>query len=290
MCVFFLRGIFSIALCIACIRPSGSGGPLVKLAALPKALKECSGLIRIDPEHYVGLNDSGDDAVLYRFTRGREAERIQVLGASNMDWEELCADSSFLFIADTGNNGNTRDELSIYRVPRTGLDTAQRLTAERIRFTYPGRMSRLPSNRHNYDCEAVIALGEYLFLFSKNRLDQSSDVYRIPAQPGTYQATWIGRIDSRGLITGADWRPAPQGRLALVLIGYQEITKNQYEPFVLYSPSMDIHQPGDWDFLRFDCALSLQTETILFDGDTHVQVTNESEHGDPGFLWSFSLE
>ena len=278
------------ALVTACMATAPDEQPLVKVASLPPVLDECSGLVRLRDDLFIGLNDSGDEAKLYRFVEGRaEADEVTIRTADNRDWEEMAVDSQFVYIADTGNNGNDRDDLCIYRIPRTGLDTAASARAERIGMRYPGRDDLRPSNRHNYDCEAIIAYGDFLYLFSKNRGDLRSDLYRIPAVPGDYEATWLGRIDVGGLITGADWRPAKNGHIELVLVGYSVLSKKKYKPFLMYADSVDLSRYSATTFKRYTYDELLQTETVMFSGPNEVLLTNEGEHGDEGFLYSFRL-
>jgi hypothetical protein len=265
--------------------------PLVKVASLPSVLDECSGLVRLQDDLFIGLNDSGDEARLYRFAEGRtDAEEVRILNADNRDWEEMAADSQFVYIADTGNNGNDRNDLCIYRVPRAGLEAADSARAERIDMRYPGRDDLRPSNRHNYDCEAIIAYGDYLYLFSKNRGDLRSDLYRVPARPGDHEATWLGRIEVGGLITGADWRPAKNGLVEIVLVGYSVLSKKKYKPFLMYADAVDLSRYSSTAFRRYAYDELLQTETVMFNGPDEVLLTNEGEHGDEGFLYSFRLD
>jgi len=275
----------------ACLPIQPGQAPLVRLASLPDALDECSGLIQLPDGRYIGLNDSGDQAVLYRFESGQsKADRIVVSGATNRDWEELATDSTYLYISDTGNNGNTRDDLCVYRVPLAGLEQLDTVLADRIGFAYPGRTSYQHSNRHNYDCEAIIARQGQLYFFSKNRGNGKSDVYRIPASPGQYTGEKIGQIDAGGLVTGADWRPGPEGRIELVLVGYNALSKKLYKPFLLYASSLDLADVDQGAFKRYDLGEFLQTETVVFSGPREVTLTNEGEHGDPAYLYRLDLD
>lgn len=275
----------------ACLPIQPGTAPLVRLASLPDELDECSGLIQLSDGRYIGLNDSGDQAVLYRFESGEaKAEHIVVTGATNRDWEELATDSNYLYISDTGNNGNTRDDLCVYRVPLAGMDHLDTVSAERIGFSYPDRGEIRHSNRHNYDCEAIIVRQGELYFFSKNRGNGKSDVYRIPAEPGQFIGEKIGQIDAGGLVTGADWRPGPTGAIELVLVGYNALSKKLYKPFLLYSPAVNLAAIEQGHFRRYDLGEFLQTESVRFSGGRELMLTNEGEHGDPAYLYRFELE
>ena len=85
---------------------------------LPKSLNETSGL-----EYYksflVTNNDSGDDAILYYFDlHGQIAFERKFNNLKNYDWEDLCADKNFLYIADIGNNFDTRKNLRVIKVSK----------------------------------------------------------------------------------------------------------------------------------------------------------------------------
>src|SRR5690606_38521865 len=69
----------------------------------------------------------------------------------------------------------------------------------------------------NWDCEAFIAHGDSLYLFTKNWADLSSYVYALPAAPGMHMALRRDTLEAMGLISGAT---LDRDRDALVLLGY----------------------------------------------------------------------
>jgi hypothetical protein len=95
--------------------------------------------------------DAGEGARLYATDRaGRALASLAVPGAINRDWEDLAlgpgADgttASALYIADTGDNGASRDDAALYRVPEPTVDptrTGRRgesAPAERFPLVYP---------------------------------------------------------------------------------------------------------------------------------------------------------
>src|SRR5690606_4107319 len=103
---------------------------------LPDALNECSGMVRLDGDIYVGHNDSGDKPRLYlfRLTTGELVRTVEVRGAKHRDWEEMTEDSTYVYVADTGNNGGTRKDLGIYRISKSALRAGDEVTADQIRF------------------------------------------------------------------------------------------------------------------------------------------------------------
>lgn len=259
---------------------------LIPVAPLPAELKECSGLLELGDGWYVGTNDSGNAAELIVFQIGGSPEtvrKVAIKGATNHDWEELAADDEYIYIGDFGNNSGTRKDLTIYRIQRLDLLRESIARADKIVFTYPEQKKFKPSNTHNFDCEAMVCVGDSLFLFTKNRGNAKTDLYSVPKTAGQHTAKHMDRFDAGGLITGAGYRMNNHtGRLAL--IGYTTEDKG-YHPFViLFSPV-----PGRNFFKapsqRFMFAGKMQTESVLFLDDQTVYITNEEEHGDPGMIY-----
>src|SRR5690606_4247395 len=74
---------------IACrMEPAGGVAALTRVSFLPDALNECSGMVRLDGDIYVGHNDSGDKPRLYlfRLTTGELVRTVEVRGAKHRDW------------------------------------------------------------------------------------------------------------------------------------------------------------------------------------------------------------
>ena len=139
------------------------------------------------------------------------------------------------------------------------------------------------SNRHNFDCEAMISKGDSLFLFSKNRGDFRTDVYGLPKTPGEYVTSIIGSYDSEGLVTGADFRNN-DGTGELVLIGYS-IHGKAFYPFILYFSKVMGTRFLEGEVQRIDFRKVMQTESILFHSKDKVYVTNEEEDNSEGFIY-----
>jgi len=184
------------------------------------AVPEISGLAASDryPDVYWALQDSGPEPreALYaiRVSEGRMlpwpdgqlVRRVAVLGAPNLDWEELAADGrGNLWIADSGNNKEQRTDLALLRVPEPDpwRDTMARV-AERVPFEYPDG----PPWGRSFDAEALFFFAERAYLVTKTA---EHGVYRFPAAlaagPGiTLEKLGIltpPRRGFEGLVTGA---------------------------------------------------------------------------------------
>lgn len=260
------------------------------VAPLPQELKECSGLVELGDGIYVGNNDSGNPAELYVFSldSGSGVRRVKVKGASNYDWEEMASDDEFIYISDSGNNSGNRKDLAVYKVSRIELLQKDEVTAEKIAFSYPKQKKFEPSNKHNFDCEAMVSVGDSLYLFTKNRGDSRTDLHSLPKTTGTFVATYLDSYDADGLITGAAYRTDGH-RAELALIGYTVEGKG-YHPFILHFPEVMGTAFFKSSVQRMTFDGTLQTETIFFH-DTHsVYITNEAEHGDKGFIYQVNIE
>lgn len=274
----------------ACGSTRAPGPEFKPIIPLPAQLDECSGLIYLGNGLYTGLNDSGNPAELYVFDLGDHPDTrvVKIKGASNHDWEELAADENYVYISDTGNNSGNRKDLKIYRVAREALIHQEEVKAEEISFYYPEQKKFEPSNKHNFDCEAMICAGDSLYLFTKNRGNSKTDLYSLPKTPGHYPAKHLDRFDAKGLITGADFKQTSENN-ALVLIGYTVEGKG-YHPFILYFPGVKgtAYFKGPFERLMFDG--KLQTESISFYDEQSVYITNEEEHGDEGFIYKVDIQ
>ncbi|MBK9104286.1 MAG: hypothetical protein IPL92_06885 [Saprospiraceae bacterium] len=261
----------------------------IPMQPLPDQLKECSGLVELGDGFFLGLNDSGNTADLWMFNDNPKypVKKIHVVGATNADWEELASDDEFIYIGDTGNNSGTRKDLTVYKVKRSGLFESEEVRAEKIQFSFPDQKKFSPSGKHNFDCEAMVCIGDSLYVFTKNRGNGETDAYGFPNVPGTYSAKKFGSFDAGGLVTGAAYRSVENhGQLAL--IGYT-VEDQGYHPFILDFSGIKVPDFFKADPVRYTYEGKLQTESILFFGPDSVLITNEEEHGDEGFIYKVIL-
>jgi hypothetical protein len=197
-----------------------------KLGNLPAAVRETSGLM-----FWNGLlwthNDSGSQPELTALDPESRSvvKTLRIGNAGNVDWEDIARDDTFLYIGDFGNNNGNRTNLRIYKVPLSDLDS-ESATAEVISFSYSDQedFSSKPNN-NDYDAEAMIAVGDSLYIFSKNWVNLRTRVYSLPKTPGSYVAQIQGNIYADGMITGADFNPQDS---VVLLCGYNKVL----QPFV----------------------------------------------------------
>jgi hypothetical protein len=213
---------------------------LSSITTLDNALKETSGLIFLD-NRLITHNDSGREPALYEIdsTSGKITRKVVVSNASNVDWEDICHDGTYIYIGDIGNNQGTRTDLKIYRLLISDYlnTTNDTVTVDVISYSYANQTDFTPSEfETNFDAEALIAFNDSLYIFTKNWGNLQSNIYAIPKKPGTYKPSTSGKIDSQGLITGATYNQLSKkvllsgyttNPLSAFLIEISQTTKNE---------------------------------------------------------------
>lgn len=242
---------------------------------LPNEIRESSGLA-IYNNRYWTINDSGGLPVLYAMDTisGEIVQRINVIGANNIDWEALAADDDYIYIGDFGDNAGIRDNLAIYRVEKSNIpsDGDGSISSEIITYTYSDAPSeKVKIRNHNFDCESLISTDNWLFLFSKNRGDQQSKLYRLPKQPGDYVAELITTYNTLGLITGADFNKADN---EVTLVGYVD---QSWIPFawLLFDYEGENFFSGNKRRIDMPNIVASQTEAIVYTTGKHETITSE---------------
>jgi hypothetical protein len=202
---------------------------------IPAIAKETSGLLFLDGK-IITHNDSGDDAYLYELDSltGILNRRITVTNATNVDWEDLADDETYIYISDTGNNKGKRQDLKIYRILKSDLKNSNTVSAETISFYYEDQTNFNSSDYHNFDAEALVVYENNFLLFTKNRTDFKTNVYKFPITLGSHKAVRISTGNVEGLITGAT---VQNSNFLLCGIGYNTI------PFLVHISSN--RAPGD---------------------------------------------
>lgn len=190
---------------------------MTELNILPELLKECSGLAWVDGALWTH-NDGGNEDKVYRIDTltGAVLHSVTIATADNKDWEDLASNSSYLYIADVGNNLGNRTDLGILRIAKNDLVNPV-VNADLISYEYSDQSDFSEnSNNNNFDCEALVFYKDSLHLFTKNWVDLQTKHYVLPATPGTHVAQLVETFDVGMLVTGADVTEDNE----LVLLGY----------------------------------------------------------------------
>ena len=188
---------------------------------LPAVLKETSGLCYTENSIW-SFGDGGNPSAIYKIdsTSGAILQTVIIVNYPNIDWEDITSDSLYLYIEDMGNNDGNRKDLKILRINKTDLiagPSSINVTAEAINFSYADQFDFTSNNNTNFDCEALVAVQNYLYAFTKDGGDLKTRCYKIPKIPGTYSISPISSFNVDGKITAAAYNSAT-GELAL--LGY----------------------------------------------------------------------
>lgn len=233
-----------------------------KTGTLPVAVNETSGLaLGSKTGNFWTLNDSGNPAELYEVDAvGNLISQLKLPKLKNSDWEDLAQDNKGnLFIADVGNNGNQRKDLTIYKVNPKTPDSFETI---RLRYADQTAFPPLPEQR-NFDCEATVWHQNKLYLFSKNRSKTNRYVklYSIPDGEGTYVASSSDSVYSKAMVTAADI--SPDGK-TLALLTYGKVMLFDVEEGLNFNKPTQCIKTGKG-----------QTEALVFVNNTDFVITNE---------------
>jgi hypothetical protein len=229
-------------------------------------------------------NDSGNEAKLYALNaQGKKLGEFTVADATNDDWEDMASYKSadgkpMLYLADSGNNGGTRDELALYRVAEPNLMKATSgvtAASEKFKFRYPTGKP---------DAEALFtdpATGRP-YLVTKTTKPPCA-VYRFPWPLRADAVMTLEKITGRGaealsqltLVTGA--AASPDGTRVVVRTYFTalELVRAKGKPF----ESIFAAQPE-----RLKIPLERQGEAITYTADSKAIVTTSEKVPAPLFL------
>jgi len=150
-----------------------------RVAYLDDKIQETSGLSFMNGKLYT-FNDSGNAPELFELdeTSG-SIKNTFTIDAKNKDWEALTNDGKNFYIGDFGNNGGTRKDLEIYKLPLQN-NAPKNDSITKISFEYPEQSEFIPKYTNNdFDAEAMIWLNGKLHLFTKEWKSKSTTHYII---------------------------------------------------------------------------------------------------------------
>jgi len=201
---------FSTLVLLLALQPYAQEFHLDSLATLAVAVPESSGLLYKDGR-LITHNDSGDQPKLYELDtlNGFVQREVLVNNASNIDWEDITSDADHLYIGDIGNNYGSRTNLKIYKISWSEFLERDTVEAQEINYAYADQAD-FSSNQFftPYDAEALVAIGDSLFLFTKDWSAARTKVYAMPKTPGAYNLMAVDSFLVPALITGVDIAPS----------------------------------------------------------------------------------
>lgn len=242
---------------------------------LPVAITESSGLAWDNGKLWTH-NDSGNPSTFFSIdtSDGHILQTVYVDNHSNVDWEDITTDNDYIYIGDFGNNNGNRTNLRVLRISKAdiGNDTAVHVNAEVIAFSYSDQTNFTSNQLNNYDCESIISIGDSLYIFTKDRLDQQTRVYKMPKVPGTYSLSPFTSYNVGGLITAASYNATTH---EIVLLGYTLLKTNSFLWF-LNDYNGNMFFSGNKRRIEIGDNSEWQTEGIEFMGPNRFFISNET--------------
>ncbi|SIT20590.1 hypothetical protein [Chryseobacterium gambrini] len=247
-----------------------------RIGNLEDKVKETSGLSLMNGKLYT-FNDSGNSPELFELDKstGQIIGTIQING-KNKDWEALTNDGKNFYIGDFGNNGGTRKDLEIYKVPFEN-NSSKNDSVKLISFEYPEQQEFIPKySETDFDAEAMIYLNGKIHLFTKEWGSKSTTHYLIDPEISEKQnAQKIENYKTGFMVTDASYF-----NKKLYLIGYTKKTEVFLDIFDEAEPGIFFKQNPQHYYLG--SALSIgQIEGIAVD-ETGIYISGEKFHSPIG--------
>ena len=252
---------------------------IVSEIELPSSVYETSGLDKVE-NNLITLNDSGNQPVLYYLNESGELiiER-KFSQLQNNDWEDLTVDDEYIYIADIGNNFDTRKNLRIIKAPSDSSDNS----FEIINFYYPEQEDFSFKQNSKYDAEGIISVKNKLLIFTKNRAKKITEIYKLPKNPGNYKAELIGEINIESIVTGADYNK----KLKLLVL---TSTKDFNEYYIHRIKNFNISKLKNLKIDTFKIPIGkTQVESIKIIDKNNFWITSEAEFMGSPYLYKISL-
>ncbi len=267
----------------SCVYPVTHKSPLLR-GAFNSIIHESSGLVWTDGKLWTH-NDSGNPAEIYQVdtTDGHTIQTVMIDNYPLVDWEDITADSNYIYVGDHGNNNGDRTDLKVLKIKKSDIGSGSivHVNAQAISFSYTDQTSFTSSSTHNFDCEALMSVGDSLYIFTKDRGDLKTRVYKMPKTPGIYALTPFTNFNVNGLITGADYNPVNH---QVVLVGYFSGHANSFLWFLgdFYG---DMFFSGNKRRIEIGSGAEWQTEGVCWVSNNRIFVSCEDTGPPPASLY-----
>ena len=260
-------------------------GQLKVVTDLPSSLKENSGMVSLRDSTVWIIEDGGNKDVLYKVDfMGNILKTLKMKNGDNDDWEDLTKDSlGNVYIADIGNNDNSRKNLKIYKVPNPEMEPGD---AGKIELSYPNQKEFPPKKSGRFfDAEAIFHHDDKLFIVTKNRADPftgNAYIYSVPDVEGSYEASLVGEIN-----VCTDWKTCQITGIAISPSGKKIIALSYGKLFVFTDFTCDNFSNGKIE--EIDLGIRTQLESICFINEDLILLSDERSHGTGNNLYSLDL-
>ena len=241
---------------------------ITKSYNLSKLLDETSGL-EIFEDYFITHNDSGNDPALYYLNKkGKIIQKRLLDGHTNIDWEDITMDEAYFYVADMGNNYDTRKDLKILKIP---INPQSPEAIQLISFYYPEQKDFNYKLKSMFDAEALISVGASLIIFTKNRASKTTQIYKLPKISGTHKAEKIGDLNTQSIITGADYHNATKTLAMTATIDF-----NIY--YLLTLKNFTLIPKSDYNINMYEIPIGKsQVEAIKIISPEEFWITSEDE-------------
>ena len=248
-----------------------SVGPSV---ALPGALVETSGVaVGVRSPGLIWTHNDGDRRpFLYRVDRDGQVQARVEVDQSIDDWEDIargrCDLGACLYLADTGDNDERRDIISLYRLAEPEGEGEGRVDAERYRMELPDGPR---------DIEAMYVLPtEQIFFVTKGR-NHPVTIYRYP--PPLRSEDMVTLVEVQRLTTGRMGRPRMVTGASATLDG-ATVAIRTYETLEFFAVTEGERLlEGDLGRVDLRALREGQGEGVGFGADGTIVLTSESARG-----------
>jgi hypothetical protein len=180
---------------------------------LSSPLTEISGMT-LWQNRYFAHGDGGSPAMIFELDAKGKIIDTTTLLQPNTDWEDMAANTTHFFIGDFGNNNGNRKDLKILKFAADSLGK-KKVVPEVISFSYADQTDFTSSQFTNFDCEAMVATADSLYLFSKSKASGICRVYALPVISGNYVADISDTVQPPFWVTGSHLQ-----NNELILCGY----------------------------------------------------------------------
>ncbi len=239
--------------------------------SLPDIMVETSGLIFWNQKFWTHNDNSDTNIYSFDTINISNYQSFPLNSTSNIDWEEISQDSSYIYVGDFGNNANgNRTNLKILRIEKNSLLTNVPII-DTINFNYSLQTdyTAIGSNNTNFDCESFIVTQDSIYLFTKEWVSKATTIYSLPKLSGSYVAQARQSYYVDGLITGATFL---EDKKLIVLCGYSQVL--QPFLFMLYDFESQNFFNGNKRKILLNMSMH-QVEGIATEDGITYYVTNE---------------
>lgn len=250
---------------------------------LAAPLTEISGMT-IWQNRYFAHGDGGSAPMIFELDASGKTIDTTTLLKPNTDWEDMAANATHFFVGDFGNNNGTRKDLKILKFPIDSLGKSN-IVPEVINFSYADQTDFTSSTFTNYDCEAMVATNDSIYLFSKSKSSGICRVYALPVLPGNYTASITDTIQPPFWVTGAHL-----GQGQLLLCGYVPNLLFSLTPLIsTYNFKDNRVQHGTDKTYSLIYKGTRQVETICLSTKGTILFSGEAYSGDSAAVFELEL-